>query len=123
MKIKSILFLSSFILFSISALAQTGKVSGVVTDSAGLPVAGASIVLRDKSTRDERSVVTNGNGEFSFETGCSASCEVIVKANGFGATSVDVPSPGSPLAITIQPQPLKEEVQRQVREIFLHAVT
>ena len=110
MKIKSILFLSSFILFSISALAQTGKVSGVVTDSAGLPVAGASIVLRDKSTRDERSVVTNGNGEFSFETGCSASCEVIVKANGFGATSVDVSSSGSPLAITVQPQPLKEEV-------------
>src|SRR6476661_7965105 len=107
---KTVLFLSSLVLFSLSILAQTGKVSGVVTDSTGSPVAGAAVVLREKSTRSERSVITNGNGEFSFETGCSDSCEVIVKANGFGSMSVDVPSSGSPLAVTIEPQPLKEEV-------------
>ena len=110
MKSKAILFLFSLVLFSISALAQTGKVEGNVADSAGAPVAGATVVLRDKATRSERSVTTNANGEFSFESGCSGSCEVVVKANGFGSTSVDVPSPASPLAITIEPQPLKEEV-------------
>jgi hemoglobin/transferrin/lactoferrin receptor protein len=110
MKLKGVLLPFSLILFSISALGQTGKVEGNVADSAGAPVAGATVVLRDKATRSERSVNTNGNGEFSFETGCSGSCEVIVKASGFGSTSVDIASPASRLAITIEPQPLKEEV-------------
>jgi len=110
MKFNSILFLFSLILFSISALAQAPKIEGVVTDSAGSPVAGASVTLRDKSTRAERNVITNASGEFNFESGCPASCEVVVKANGFGTTAVDVPTSGSPLTITIEPQPLKEEV-------------
>ena len=110
MKFKGILFLSSLILLSISALAQTAKIEGVVADSAGSPVAGATVVLRDTSTRAERTVTTNSNGEFSFESGCATACEVIVKADGFGSTSIDVASSGSPMAITIEPQPLQEEV-------------
>src|SRR5437868_699728 len=110
MKFKSIVFLFSLVLLSLSSLAQTGKIAGIVADAAGLPVAGATVVLRDKATRSERSVTTNANGEFSFESGCPGSCEVVVKANGFGNASVDLPSSGSPLAITIEPQPLKEEV-------------
>ncbi|PYT00992.1 MAG: hypothetical protein DMF63_04830 [Acidobacteria bacterium] len=110
MKFNTVLFLFSLICFSISAFAQTGSVRGTVIDSAGAPVAGATVMLREKSTRAERSVTTNASGEFSFESGCVTTCDVIVKANGFGTATVDAAASATPLAITIEPQPLKEEV-------------
>jgi hemoglobin/transferrin/lactoferrin receptor protein len=110
MNYKSIITLFVLILFSVSAFAQTGKIEGVVADSAGMPIPGATVVLRNKSTRAERTTNTNAEGAFSFDTGCNDPCEVVVKANGFASKSVDVSSPGTAMNITVDPQPIKEAV-------------
>jgi TonB-dependent heme/hemoglobin receptor len=110
MNYKSIIILFVLTLFSVSAFAQTGKIEGVVADSAGLPIPGATVVLRNKTTRAERTTNTSAEGAFSFDTGCTDPCEVIVKANGFASKSVDVSSPGTAMSITVDPQPIKEAV-------------
>jgi TonB-dependent heme/hemoglobin receptor len=110
MNYKSISTLFVLILFSVSAFAQTVKIEGVVLDSAGLPIAGATVVLRDKATRSERTTNTDAEGAFSFDSGCSDPCEVVVKANGFSSKAVDVSSPGTAMSITLDPQPIKEAV-------------
>ncbi|MEO8042396.1 MAG: TonB-dependent receptor, partial [Acidobacteriota bacterium] len=110
MNYKSITTLLALILFSVSAFAQTGKIEGVVADGAGKPIAGATVVLRNKTTRAERTTNTNGEGTFSFDTACADPCEVVVRANGFASISVDASSSGAAMNITVEPQPIKEAV-------------
>jgi TonB-dependent heme/hemoglobin receptor len=110
MNYKSIGTFFFLILFSISAFAQSVQIEGVVVDSAGLPIAGATVVLRDKATRSERTTNTDAEGAFSFSSACTDPCEVVVKANGFASKAVDVASPGTAMNITMDPQPIKEAV-------------
>src|SRR5687767_1858487 len=110
MKYKIILSFSLFILLSISGFAQTGAIEGVVADAANRPIAGAVVLLRNKVTRAERNAVTNAEGAFSFEVAGGESYEIVVNASGFAGTTIDTPSTSSALAITLEPQPIKEQV-------------
>jgi hemoglobin/transferrin/lactoferrin receptor protein len=98
------------ILFSVSLFGQTSRVEGVVADTAGRPVAGATVVLRNKTTRAERTTTTDGEGKFSFDVLDSASYEIATNAGGFGSSVMDLPSSGSPLTITLDPAGVKEQV-------------
>ncbi len=109
MNYKSIIALFLIIIFSISALAQSSRIEGVVQDQTGHPVAGATVILRNKANRAERSTVTDASGNFSFGAS-SEQYEIIVNAGGFASASVDVTSTGSVAIISLEPQPIKEEV-------------
>ena len=110
MNYKSIYSFILVILFSVSAFGQTGKIEGVVADSASKPVAGATVLLRNKTTRSERTTTTDSEGKFSFDTPETGTYEVAVTASGFGSSTTDLPSPASSLAITLDPQPISEQV-------------
>ncbi len=110
MNYKSFITLFFLILFSVSGFAQGNKIEGVVQDSTGHPIAGAAVVLRNKVSRAERSTVTDANGRFSFEAAAGEPYEIIAQASGFASASVDVTSSGSALTISLEPQPIKEEV-------------
>ncbi len=47
------------------AQATTGVIRGVVTDSAGAPVVGATVTVRNVATNFERTIVTNSRGSFA----------------------------------------------------------
>ena len=47
------------VLFAVSTFAQSSTIQGSVQDSAGKPIAGATVVLRNKITRAERTSVTD----------------------------------------------------------------
>ena len=51
------------------AAAQTGRVSGVLTDETGAVLPGVEIrgLLRDESGETTRSVITNGSGRYQLE--------------------------------------------------------
>jgi hemoglobin/transferrin/lactoferrin receptor protein len=97
-----------FLLISPSAFAQSSPVTGTVVDAAGRPVPGAAVRLRDKVTKTEQTVTTDADGKFSFDAGCTGDCEVEVKANGFEI--VTVASSQTPIAVTLEPQAIKEQV-------------
>ena len=112
MKYRSILFLILSIVFSVSAFGQAGKIEGVVVDSASKPVAGATVLLRSKGTGTgtERTTTTNAEGAFSFDVTDAGLHDIVVTSSGFGSTTVEVTAPGSGLSITLEPQPIQEQV-------------
>jgi protocatechuate 3,4-dioxygenase beta subunit len=65
------------------ANAQRKAVWGVVTDSAGQPVAGAAVKLANKVTLTIRSVITQANGEYRFN-GLHPDIEYTVRAQKDG---------------------------------------
>lgn len=56
----------SLLTFFIAWVETTGTVRGLVKDSTGAVLAGASIELKNKGTNELRSIQTNANGEFTF---------------------------------------------------------
>jgi outer membrane receptor protein involved in Fe transport len=110
MNYKSFLSFVLIILFSVSLFGQTGKFNGVVADTAGRPIAGATVVLRNKVTRAERTTTTDSEGKFSFDTPETGSYEIATNVVGFGSSTIDLQSPASSLTITLDPQPIKEQV-------------
>lgn len=110
MNYKSFLPLILLIVFSISAFSQTGKIEGTVADAAGRPISGAIVVLRNKATHGERNTTTDADGVFSFDAARTEEYEILVNANGFAGTKIDVPASSPALAITLEPQPIKEQV-------------
>src|SRR5262245_37597659 len=107
-KIAAFIFL--LLTFSISTYSQATKIEGVVEDPAGRPVAGATVILKDKATQAERTVVTNGEGRFSFDATIQASFELTVTAVGFEKIIRDASTPGTSETIVLQPQAIKEQV-------------
>lgn len=61
-----------------------GALSGVITDSAGARVSGASISARDTTTQFVSKVVTDTTGEYTIPFITPDSYEVTVSASGFG---------------------------------------
>lgn len=105
------LFISTVLIltFSFASLAQTGPLSGRVEDSAGAPIAGAAIVLRNKLSRAERTVTTNAAGEFAFGA-VTGEHEIIVSVAGFATVIRDLAASDTSLIIALSPQPIKESV-------------
>jgi len=67
----------------IVADAQRKEVWGVVTNSAGQPVAGVAVKLANKVTLTIRSFLTQGNGEYRF-SGLNPDIEYTVRAQKGG---------------------------------------
>src|SRR5215207_7642708 len=110
MKYKNCLSFVLVILFSISAFAQTGRIDGIVADMAARPVAGATVTLRNKLTRAERTTTTDSEGKFSFDMPVDGSHEIVTNASGFANSTMELPSSAAALTITLDPQSIKEQV-------------
>ena len=79
------------LLTSISTFANVyGAVRGVVHDPQHLPVQGAMVMLRAKSSDWAKTANTNANGEFQFNAVPLGDYSVSVASQGFAQTSQDV---------------------------------
>src|SRR6266850_5525917 len=84
-----LLFVFAVLLFvemsSPSAVAQsvTGSISGMVTDSAGGVIVGASVTLRSDQTGTTRTATTGEDGRFSFAALQPGSYSIMVQQPGF----------------------------------------
>lgn len=68
----------------------TGAVRGQVLDAEGLPVPNATVVLTGADVAGERTVVTDGNGEFRMLGLAPGPKEVLVTKEGFNPTKYTV---------------------------------
>ena len=105
-RIFSILFL--LLAFSAYGLAQDSRLAGIVADSAGQPIAGATVILRNKVTKGEQTKTTGSDGAFVFDLDPAQSYEITASANGFANVTVDASASG--LTITLEPRPIDEQV-------------
>ncbi len=81
-----LLLATGFVLLQSPALAQetTGSVSGIVEDSTGAAVPGATVVLTNLENKTQRRTVSNGTGSFAMASVVSAlSYQVRVSMQGF----------------------------------------
>lgn len=109
MSLRNIVFVILFVaLVQVAAFAQTG-VTGTVNDADGRPVAGATVILRNKNNRAELTATTDSEGRYSFEKadGAPDVYELIVSAKGFGTITRPAETNG---VITLAPSAIKESV-------------
>ncbi|MCC7010464.1 MAG: TonB-dependent receptor [Acidobacteria bacterium] len=86
-------------------------ISGVVVDTQGRPVAGASVVLRSATTGNDRIRMTDHAGEFVFPGVGAGRYEVVATIAGFSPAAVDVPASGTaPLRVVLEPRPYQETI-------------
>src|SRR5262245_19472161 len=93
---------------------STSRVRGVVTDSSGALVPGASVTARNEGTGLERSMVTNASGQYSFDAMPLGKYSVLVSMSGFKKvqTHGNDLQVGEPLTVDVvlEPGTLSEEV-------------
>jgi len=83
--------------------ASSTSIAGVVTDSTGAVVAGASVKLTDKATNTPRPTVTNDTGRYFFADVPSGQHEIAVSKSGFRTTKTIVTaSVGIPLTVDLK---------------------
>jgi len=100
--------LLSFVLST--AVGLQAQLSGVVRDSAGAVVAGASVTLRTAGSPDAQTV-TGANGRFTFSPAPAGAITLIVRAPGFAEWRGDVAAPGaSTIDVVLTPAGLLETV-------------
>ena len=86
-----ILMLVGTLLFAFSPLyaqKQTGDIKGTVTDAKGAVVAGATVTAKNLATGAERSVTTNGAGDYAVADLVPGMYEVKANGQGFKDTIV-----------------------------------
>ncbi|MEP6705782.1 MAG: carboxypeptidase regulatory-like domain-containing protein, partial [Acidobacteriota bacterium] len=111
MKYRSIVVAILLFTFSISLLAQARGLNAVITDSAGQPISGATVILRNKKTKAERTASTNVEGRVSFEgIDDVGSYEIAIAASGFAKLVQDVKGTDPSFSISLEPQALQEQV-------------
>ena len=95
---------------SLLAAIAGGTVSGVVHDSSGAVVSGASITAR--TAEGERIAVSGTDGSFSVETAGTGRVTLIVRAQGFAEKTqqIEAASNGSPIAVVLEPAALREDI-------------
>jgi hypothetical protein len=77
---------------SISVFAQsqtTGRIAGTVLDRNGAVVVNADVTVHSNATGEERTVLTDNDGNYSAPLLPSGKYRVTVKARGFGAAVID----------------------------------
>ncbi len=86
----SFFVLSSIVFFMTTATAfgQSGTFQGTVTDQKGAVVPNATVVVRNQATGVERSVQTDGSGNFQLAALPAGVYSVEVQAQGFKSTAV-----------------------------------
>src|SRR5215204_849093 len=108
---KFVFIFALFLMIPIGVSAQSAGVTGVVQDSAGRALAGATVVLRDKATKAELTTTsTDSEGRYSFEKVGSSEYEIVVTVSGFAKVVRDVSTAESNSVLTLEPQPIKEDV-------------
>jgi hypothetical protein len=109
--------------FGSAADAQTGRVSGVVKDTAGKPIKGATVraINRDAIPREFTST-TDDKGRFAMlGLRTSATWHFVAEAPGFFASEGDAAirsQPGTPFAFTMRrdPGPLPGALAKDIQE-------
>src|SRR5262249_40511153 len=72
------------------AYAQTsGEITGLVTDSSGAAVSGASVTVTNKATVATRQITTNSEGLYSFPSLLPGVYELKVEQAGFKTARLD----------------------------------
>src|SRR5437870_3300919 len=66
-----------------SAFAQSGQITGLVSDPAGAAVGGAKVTITNEETRIARDTVTNEQGYYTFPLLNPGSYELGVQKPGF----------------------------------------
>ena len=83
----SVVLALAFPLFlSAQSQATTGIIRGVVTDPAGTPVAGATVVLHELQTGFQRQLITNEKGVFIASLMPLGVYDVATRAVGYSET-------------------------------------
>src|SRR5262245_41439289 len=92
----------------------TSRVRGVVKDTSGAVVPNASVTVRHEATGLERSMATNGSGQYGFEAMPLGKYTIVVTLQGFkkvtsGANELQV---GEPLTVdfTLEPGAVNEQI-------------
>ena len=111
------LLLSTFVLCGSVAFSQTvtSRVSGTVKDTAGANVPGAKITLVDAATKDQKTAVTNEEGNFVVADVRPGNYLVIVEGTGFkklqvSNVQVHVDTPVVLNSLTLEPGGIAETV-------------
>jgi hypothetical protein len=75
-----------------NAIAQnvTGTLTGTVADPSGAVVPGATVLMKNTASGDERRTVTNNDGFFSINAVQPGDYTVTIKAQGFEAYAQEV---------------------------------
>jgi iron complex outermembrane receptor protein len=87
MALRSVLVLSVFCLWTVSASAQTGMVSGTVVDESGGVVPGATVTLTGAGTR--QTTISGSKGEYRFANLASGTYELTISLSGFSPVTRD----------------------------------
>src|SRR5260370_16521138 len=83
--------------------ASATSIAGIVTDSSGAVVAGATVRLTDKATNTPRTGLTNDAGRYFFADVISGEYEITVSKTGFRITKTIVTaSVGVPLTVDLK---------------------
>lgn len=90
--------------------AQSGDLRGRVEDTAGKAVAGASVVLRNRRTGQERVVSSDPEGQFVFGGISADDFEVIAASQGFARATQPIGANRAEIVIALEPNVLREEV-------------
>jgi hypothetical protein len=100
-KFRALVTIWVFLGFCATAAAQTSTISGVVLDSAGAVIPGATVVVKHNATGVETSGVSNGEGAFSFPRVQTGTYTVTVSLEGFKTFVADdvVLTSGNPAAV------------------------
>lgn len=79
-----------FTLSSALSFAQTSKgtIAGIVTDSSGAVISGATVTAKDKSGSTSRETTTGNNGQFRLEAVNPSAYDISVSAQGFSPTKL-----------------------------------
>src|SRR3989442_5514871 len=93
---------------SLLAALAGGTVSGVVKDTSGAVVTGASVIVRPASGPEQRTV-TGPDGRFSVETS-GTDLTVIVRAGGFAEKTQHVGAAPATLDLVLSPATIAETV-------------
>jgi outer membrane receptor protein involved in Fe transport len=64
--------------------AETGQITGTVTDSSGAIVAGANVTVLDVNTGAKRTATTNSAGLYTFTNLKPSTYDVVIEGSGFG---------------------------------------
>ncbi|PSL46109.1 TonB-linked SusC/RagA family outer membrane protein [Chitinophaga niastensis] len=96
-KRKHAFFSLFFLLFYITGFAQTGPIKGKVTGDDGLPIPGATVVLKEHKNKG---TMTKEDGTFSFNAG-SNSAVLEISALGYNSQEITAANTGE-VAITLK---------------------
>lgn len=111
-KRSSLSLLFALVCFTIPALAQTNSLSGIVKDSSGEPVNGATVSLLTARQIALATTYTNGQGRFEFSALASGTYELLISSKGFAPRrrAVQIPLAEAELEIKLGLESLTAEV-------------